>query len=170
MTAASPPGAHELRLKVPVVFASKTYEALNLRPPTVGEMREVLGQSDFAAARILAHKIALVLPGVLEKMGARDARAVERYFVQSAAFAPPPADETPWTLKLTAPITHGDGTVWELALREPQWPDLEAAELETGFDATQVLIARLTGIERPVLEKMSISDFRRAAAYFEGFR
>lgn len=77
------------------------------------------------------------------------------------------------TLTLRKPLVTAKGEVTELALREPTAGELDkftrAMAKDGGVAATLVLIAAITAIDRPFLEKLGARDFNAASDYLAGF-
>jgi hypothetical protein len=77
------------------------------------------------------------------------------------------------SLTLRKPLTTAKGPVGTLELREPTAGEMDkfsrAIGKEGGAGATLVLIAAVTGIDRPFLEQLGARDFNAASDYLAGF-
>lgn len=72
-------------------------------------------------------------------------------------------------IPLRKPVTHAGETYTDLALREPTGGDLKAAEKFTGFESDIVLIAMVSGVPKPAVEKIGARDLKKAQEYLAGF-
>lgn len=72
-------------------------------------------------------------------------------------------------IALRKPVTHSGETYTDLILREPTGGDMKAAEKFTGFESDIVLIAMVSGVPKPAVEKIGARDLKKAQEYLAGF-
>lgn len=72
-------------------------------------------------------------------------------------------------IALRKPVTHSGETYTELNLREPTGGDMKAAEKLTGIESDIVLIAMVSGMPKPAVEKIGARDLKKAQVYLAGF-
>lgn len=72
-------------------------------------------------------------------------------------------------IELRKPVTLGSETYAELILREPTGGDIKAAEKATGIESDMILIAMVSGLPKPAVEKIGSRDLKRAREYLVGF-
>lgn len=72
-------------------------------------------------------------------------------------------------IPLRKPVAMGDKTYSDLILREPTGGDLKAAEKFTGIESDIVLIAMVSGVPKPAVEKIGSRDLKKAREYLVGF-
>ena len=77
------------------------------------------------------------------------------------------------TIILRKPLVTAQGTVDALPLREPTAGELakftKAMARDGNVDATLHLIALVSGIDKPFLDKLGARDFSAASDYLSGF-
>jgi hypothetical protein len=77
------------------------------------------------------------------------------------------------TLPLRKPLMTAKGEIAALGLREPNAGELakftRAIPTEGSVAATLLLIALVSGIDKPFLEKLTARDFHEASDYLGGF-
>jgi hypothetical protein len=72
------------------------------------------------------------------------------------------------TLTLRKPIVFGPNTYDKIELREPTAGEMQKATGD-GVESNIRLIALITGIDRPAIERMGARDFHEAVKFLAGF-
>jgi hypothetical protein len=72
-------------------------------------------------------------------------------------------------IPLRKPVTLGSETYTDLVLHEPTGGDMKAAEKFTGIESDIVLIAMVSGVPKPAVEKIGSRDLKKAREYLGGF-
>ena len=160
----------------PVTFEGKTYESIELREATAGEMEHAEKLSDkYGFTVVLISKVADIPVGAVDLMGQRDTEAAEEYiqsFGMDGLDDDEDADASPEekTITLRKPVTLGDLNFDELELREPTNAERRKAAAAGGsFSIAIAQIALLGKWPKPAVKAMCSRDFMEAVKYFGGF-
>ena len=167
---AAVPDTLSVTLRTPIEFGGQTYSRIDLREPTAKQYRQLRGLPPSEASIELIFQVSGVLPAVVEKIGARDARRISEWLNVVCSVPPSPPDP-PETLdvRLRTPLTHDDGTLFALKLREPTMGELKKLDGLSGVEETATLIGLMNDTPASVIEQIGIRDFRVAEAYLAAF-
>lgn len=161
----------------PVTFEGKTYESIELREATAGEMEHAEKLSDkYGFTVALIARVADVPIGVVDLMGQRDTEAAEEH-LQSFGMDGIDDDEDgvesspdEKTITLRKPIELGDLSFVELELREPTNAERrKAAQAGGSFSIAIAQIAMLGKWPKAAVKGLCSRDFMEAVKYFGGF-
>lgn len=164
------------KLLKPVTFEGTTYESIDLREATAGEMEQAEKlQEKYGFTVVLISTVSGLPIGAVDLMGQRDTEAAEEY-LQSFGMdglddeddAETSADET--TITLRKPIELGDLSFRELELREPTNAERrKAAQAGGSFSIAIAQIAMLGKWPKAAVKQLCSRDFMEAVKYFGGF-
>jgi Phage tail assembly chaperone proteins, E, or 41 or 14 len=158
----------------PVTFEGKTYESLDLKEPTAGQMEKAEKLSEkYGFTVVLVAEVSGVPIGAVDLMGQRDTEAAEEYL---SSFGMDDdheqIEESPEekTITLLKPIALGDLTFNELDLREPTNAERRKASQAGGsFSIAIAQIALLGNWPKVAVKMLCARDFMEAVKYFGGF-
>jgi hypothetical protein len=160
----------------PVTFEGKTYESIDLREATAGEMEhaEKLAEKYGFTVALIA-RVAELPIGAVDLMGQRDTEAAEEYLQSFGMDGVDDEDEVESsaeekTITLRKPIELGDLTFHELELREPTNAERrKAAQAGGSFSIAITQIALLGNWPKAAVKCLCSRDFMEAVKYFGGF-
>jgi hypothetical protein len=164
-----------ITLLKPVTFEGKTYESLDLKEPTAGQMEKAEKLSEkYGFTVVLVAEVSGVPIGAVDLMGQRDTEAAEEYLSGSFGMDDEneQIEESPEekTITLLKPITLGDLTFNELDLREPTNAERRKASQAGGsFSIAIAQIALLGNWPKVAVKMLCARDFMEAVRYFGGF-
>jgi hypothetical protein len=178
----------KVELPKPISAGGKTFEVLELREPTAGEMlranKHAAQEADMALlADVLGvpaafEALAAVLTGRQLRQALEKMKPALEIFEQIGKGTLLPAgvatdDDLPETLTIPLPETIALGTTWvdKLELHEPNGLDILKFRRDGGGNLSSliVLVALASSQPRAVIERVPISLFSRAAAYALAF-
>ena len=154
----------------PIEFVGTTWSQIHLREPTVREVKRLRSAGATEGAIGLMFDVSGVPIGVIEQLPLsvlRKARGFLNGMLRDHA-TPDPLPES-LAIPLRTAITHEDGTLFELELREPTIGQFKRTDGRVGLDIAIALISAITGAPEAVIERVGIRDFKQAEAYLLPF-
>lgn len=162
-----------IALRVPVDIGDATYERLEMREPTAGELEAAVNAATPTGQTIeLVASIAGIPREAVERIGMRDLLAANSFIdsFRSAVAAEEGAEEAPEakTVLLRQPVNLG-GVVYErLELREPLASEYRESERARNRIGQVISLASLTS-KTPLaaIRRLCMRDFNEVNAFFD---